>query len=225
MKKYFCLFTVICVLCFSACSKKLDLQGNENSDFVYYHGAEYHSELFFCTDDDLKLMGHIENGAYVYSVGTAAPPEFIEIVGSDNSGVFIRNGSKVPVSGTVTEVLIDPSVRGDNSKYLSQPEELSVLSELTKISGTVQKFTVHNYFTDGNAFYYVYDNSHVSCTENYGGYIAYTNGVWVFASPESVEEWEWGDGNTVTISGIIIEDEALIAKMCQTDIVKYISYT
>lgn len=215
------LFIIMGCICLSSCSEQIELLGNENSESISYNGISYDREYFYCADDDRKLIGHIENGANVYSIGTADPPQFILVVGSDNSGCFIADGSFVPTTGTITKVLIDPGIRSSNSRYLSKDNELSVLAEITEVTGEPQEFLIDNYYTDGNAFYYVYNNSDVSCEENYGGYIAYTNGKWIYSAPG--ETIEWKENNTVLVTGIVIENDELIKKIRKTDIVKYIS--
>lgn len=215
------LFLVIGV--FTSCSE-LNLIGNEHSvEGIEYNDIFYTGDNFYYADSDLKKLGKADNGATVYAIGASDSPEYILIVGRDNSSCFIASDSFVPVSGTVTKALVDPSIRGDNSKQLCTEEELDILEELSKVSGDPQQFTIDNYFTDGNAFYYVYNNSGVSCEENYGGYVAYTDGKWIFASPE-IGEYEWGEVNSVKVTGIVIEDEALIEKMCKTDLTKHIEY-
>lgn len=219
--KLFIILT-LCLLLFSSCTSVIDINGNENAEAIFYNGDEYEFEAFYCADDDRELIGYLDNmyGASVYSVGSG---EYIEIVGSDNSGFFIKSGSEIPVSGTVTKVLIDPSCRGDNSKYLVSEDELAIIEELTNLSGKPQAFDIDNYYTDGNAFYYVYNDSNVSCEDNYGGYIAFSDGKWIYASAENKPVWT-GEVNAVTIEAIIIDDEKLIRKMCKTDLTKYIDY-
>lgn len=223
-KTIFFLLSIMLITSLASCSfsKKIDINGNENTEIINYNGIRYNSKYFDCADDDRTLIGHIENGANVYSIGNADPPEFIQIVGRDNSGCFIKEGSKIPTSGTITKALIDPSLRGNNTKYLSDDHELSMLEKITQLTGEPQKFSLDNYYTEGNAFYYVYNNSNVSYNENYGGYIAYKDGNWIYSAPGS--EREPGENNAVTITGIVIEDDELIDEMCKTDLVKYIKY-
>ena len=219
--KLFAMLT-LCMFLFSSCTPVIDVNGNENSEVISYNGNEYRYEAFYFDDDELKLIGYIDNmfGAYVYSVGS---DDYIKIVGNDNSGFFIKNGSKVPVSGTVTKVLIDPSYRGSESKRLVSDDELAMINELVNLSGDTQTFYVDNYYTDGNSFYYVYNNSNVTCEDNYGGYIAFTDGTWIYAAPEN-KPVRTGEVNAVTINAIIIDDEKLIEKICKTDLIKYIDY-
>ena len=214
-------FIIMCCAYLSSCTEQIELSGNENTELISYNGISYDGEYFYCADDDRKLIGHIENGARVYSIGRADPPQFILIVGRDNSGCFIAEGSFVPTTGTITKVLIDPGIRSNNSRYLSEDNELSVLSKITEITGEPQEFLIDNYYTDGNAFYYVYNDSDVSCKENYGGYIAYTNGKWIYSAPG--ENIEWKENNTALVTGIVIENDELIKKACKTDLLKNIS--
>lgn len=216
--------TAIIMICFSSCTPVIDIKGNENSDVIYYNGEEYESETFYCADDDRRLIGRLDKKAHrarVYSINTDNSDKYILLEGSDNSGCFIKNGCSVPTSGTVTKILIDPGVRGDNSKYLSSQNELKMIEQLKEITGKTQEFAIDNYFTDGNAFYYVYDNSNVSCKNNYGGYIAYTDGNWIFTDSDS-DDFRWLGNNRVIVNAVIIEDEELIKKMCETDLTKYI---
>lgn len=219
--KWFIMLT-LCLFLFSACTPVIDLNGNENSSVIFYNGEEYRNEAFLSAEDDRELIGYLDGkfGSSVYSVGSG---EYIEIVGDDNSGFFIKNGIDIPVSGTVTKVLVDPSYSGDKSLYLVSNDELTMIEELKNLSGETQTFEVDNYYTDGNTFYYVYDNSNVSCEDNYGGYVAFTDGKWIYAAAEN-KSTRTGEGNAVTIEAITIDDPKLIEKMCKTDLTKYIDY-
>lgn len=203
--------------------RKIELNGNEDTDIVFYNGTEYLSGLFYCADDDRRIIGRIDHGARVYTVGSDTSPQYLLIVGRDNSDTFIAEGASVPTSGKITKILIDPGIRSDNSQYLSSADEIAVIDEITNLSGEFQTFRVDNYYTNGNAFYYVYNNSNVSCNENYGGYIAFTEGKWIYAPPENRPVWT-GECNGVTIEALVIDDEEIIEKMCRTDMVKYIDY-
>ena len=215
------LLTGYCLL--SSCGKAV-ISGNENSYSVEYNGVTYDSAVFYNADSDRKRIGKAENGAYVYSVGDFDPPKYLLVEGSDNSGCFIAQGETVPTSGTVTKALIDPGVRSDNSKWLSKKEDLDMLEEISSLTGELETFTIDNYFTDGNSFYYVYDDSKVSCEENWGGYIAYAQGNWIYISPESNCTYDWGEANSVTVTAIAIKDKDLIERMCSSDLTKYIEY-
>ncbi|MBR6400769.1 MAG: hypothetical protein IKS17_06055 [Firmicutes bacterium] len=204
--------------------RPINLSGDESSWDIEYKGVKYRGEAFYCADDDRKFIGHIKNGAAVYTVGNAKDPRYILIQGDDNSGCFIADGTNVPTSGKVTKVLIDPGIREDNSRYLSTDEELDVISEIGGIKGKIEKFEIENYYTDGNSFYYVYDDSNVSSCDNYGGYVAYTNGKWIYSAPSERDKIEWVGNNRAVISGVVIDDEKLISRMCETALTKYIEY-
>lgn len=220
MKKSIFLFCLILVtFCLVSCSKLEGFIGNENyMEGVEYNGVSYTADSFFCANS--VLLGRADNGAKIYSVGSFDSPKYIVIVGDDNAMCYIKDGVTVPTDGKVTKVLIDPEARRAYSFNLSGDEELNVIFELTKITGQKQNFTVENYYTDGNAFYYVYNESDVSTPENYGGYIALVNGQWIYSAPG--EKLELKEDNTAVISGVVIEDEELIDRMCKTDLVKYI---
>ncbi|MBQ8961790.1 MAG: hypothetical protein IJ071_11355 [Ruminococcus sp.] len=206
------------------CSCGTVIQGNENSYTVVYDGVTFYSQTFYCADSDRERLGKAESGADVLSVGGFDPPRYLLVEGSDNSGCFIADGESVPTSGQVTKALIDPGVRADNSKELSKKEELDMLEELSGLTGEPRTFTIDNYFTDGNSFYYVYDDSGVSCEENWGGYVAYAQGEWIYISPDPDRTYDWGEGNSVTVTAIAIKDQDLIQRMCSTDLTKYIEY-
>ena len=220
MKKLAVIFLmVICCICLTSCSKLLNISGNENSDYIKYNGILYNGAGFYAVDDDLRLIGHIKDGANVYAVGNDKPPQFIIIHGSDNSGCFAAEGADIPTSGRITMALIDPVTRGTNSQYLSTSDELAMLAKITNLTGEPQEFLVDNYYTEGNEFYYVYNDSNVTCSDNYGGYVAYTDGKWIYSAPgESIERKEH---NTVLITGIVIEDEELINEMCGSVLTNY----
>ena len=226
MKRTKILLTLSSVLTFlilTSCSD-LDIDGNENGESIKYNGVLYNSGYFYNADSDRVKLGKAQNGADVYSIGNTDPPNYILIVGSDNSGCFFAPGASVPTSGTITKALIDPGVRGNNSRVMSTNDELEILDELAHIDGELKQFTVDNYYTDGNSFYYVYNNSDVSCEENWGGYVAYTEGQWIFLSPDKGSIDERGEVNSVKVSAVVISDKDLIARMCKTDLTKYIEY-
>lgn len=217
-----CSLCLFCLVYYLYHTRSAHINGDENCEFIRYNGAEYRYACFYCADDDRKYIGRANNGAAVYTVGPYEPPKFILVEGIDNSGCFSAQDAKVPTSGKVTKVLVDPGVRGDNSKYLSSEAELAVISKLSKVTGEAHEFEVHNYYTDGNAFYYVYDDSNVSCSENYGGYIALIDGKWIYSSPQERKKFKRIKDNTYKISGVVIEDEELISAFKKTDLVKYI---
>ncbi|MBP0964356.1 MAG: hypothetical protein J5999_03575 [Oscillospiraceae bacterium] len=219
MKKSAVIFLmVICCICLTSCSKLLDISGNENSDYIKYNGILYNGAGFYAVDD-LRLIGHIKDGADVYAVGNDQPPQFIIICGSDNSGCFAVEDAYIPTSGRITRALIEPATIGTDSQYLSTDDELAMLAKITNLTGEPQEFLVDNYYTEGNEFYYVYNDSNVTCSDNYGGYVAYTDGKWIYSAPgESIERKEH---NTVLITGIVIEDEELINEMCGSVLTNY----
>lgn len=219
MKKSAVIFLMtICCICLTSCSKLLNISGNENSDYVKYDGILYNGAGFYVVDD-LRLIGHIKDGADVYAVGNDKPPQFIIICGSDNSGCFAAEGAYIPTSGRITKALIEPATIGTDPRYLSTNDELAMLAKITNLTGEPQEFLVDNYYTEGNEFYYVYNDSNVTCSDNYGGYIAYTDGKWIYSAPgESIERKEH---NTVLITGIVIEDEELINEMCGSVLTNY----
>lgn len=219
MKKSAVIFLMtICCICLTSCSKLLNISGNENSDYVKYDGILYKGAGFYVVDD-LRLIGHIKDGADVYAVGNDKPPQFIIICGSDNSGCFAAECAYIPTSGRITKALIEPATIGTDPQYLSTNDELAMLAKITNLTGEPQEFLVDNYYTEGNEFYYVYNDSNVTCSDNYGGYIAYTDGKWIYSAPgESIERKEH---NTVLITGIVIEDEELINEMCGSVLTNY----
>lgn len=219
-----CIAVILCAAALCSCTGKVIVTGTENSECVVYNGVTYVGSVFYNADSDRKKLGKAETGATVYAVGNSSPPSFLLLEGYDNSGCYIASRASVPTSGKVTKALVDPGVRRDNSKYLSEEAELEVLEELSQIDGELRQFTVDNYYTDGNSFYYVYNNSGVSCEENWGGYVAYTEGKWIFVSPEKGSFDEWGDKNSVKVTAVTIEDNDLIKRMCKTDLTKYIEY-
>lgn len=213
---------IICCICLTSCLRILNITGNENSEIIEYNGITYNWEIFYAADDDLKLLGHIKDGADVYTVVNDEPQQFIVICGRDNSGCFVAEGAYIPTSGRITKALIDPKIRGSNTRYLSTADELAMLEKITNLTGEPQEFLVDNYYTDGNAFYYIYNDTNVTCYDNYGGYIAYTDGKWIYSAPGESKEWQ--EHNTVLISGIVIEDEDLINEICESSLGEYIDY-
>ena len=99
---------------------------------------------------------------------------------------------------------------------------MNIVAELAAIEGEVQEFTVENYYTEGNAFYYVYDGSNVSTYQNYGGYIAYVNGCWIYSAPGMKIQIDQRVSNTAVVEAVIIKDPELLTGICKTDLVKWI---
>lgn len=217
-----CSLCLFCLVYYSYHTRSAHIKGDENSEAIWYNGVEYSYDNFYCADDDRKYIGTANNGAAVYTIGPYEQPKFFLVEGSDNSRCFSAQDAKVPTSGKVTKVLVDPGLRGDNSKYLSSEYDLSVVSELSNITGKVQEFEVYNYYTNGNGFYYVYDDSNISCSKNYGGYIAFIDGKWIYSSPKESKTFKSIKDKTYKFSGIVIEDEELISALKKTDLVKYI---
>ena len=223
IKRSLLLFAAVSSAFLCSCGAKTVVSGTENNESVIYNNVKYSSTVFYNADSDRTLLGKAETGADVYAVGKTDPPDFLLIEGSDNSGCFAAPGANVPTSGTVTKILIDPGVRADNSKSLCSKDEISMIKEITDLKGDLQQFTVHNYFTEGNAFYYEFNDSKVSCEKNYGGYICFADEKWIFVPPDA-DNIVHLDNNEVKVNGIIIEDSELIGRMCLTDLVKYINY-
>jgi hypothetical protein len=217
------LLLVTCFTSLTSCSDKINLSGNENTEAISYNGVWYPQEDFYCAEDDMIELGRVDGGGIAYGIGLEDIPKYIFIYGYDNSRCFIAEGCSVPTSGKITKVLVDPAIRGDKSKYLSTDDELAVVQDLVNLSGEEQTYAVDNYYSNGNSFYYVYNDSNVSCKANYGGYVAYTHGTWIYAPPENSTTHTDDAPNSVTIDAIAIEDEDLIDRICQTDIAKDIS--
>ena len=225
MKKR-CILSIMAILslfCFISCSKLPELPGltgNDNAWKITYNGVAYTGKDFFCADEDKQLLGRADNGARVYAIGNTDDPIYMVIEGNDNTGCYIKEGYSVPTSGTVTKVLVDPAVRSKNTCVLAAQEELDMVSELTGYRGETQEFSIDNVYIQGNRFYYVYDGSNVATTENYGGYIAYINGTWIYAAPGN--KLEQKENNAAIVEAVILDDAALINKICQTNLVAFI---
>ena len=222
MNRRFYLFILFCVLISGtiSCSKLPGLIGHENMETIEYNGELYKAKDFYCFDDDRVFLGYADNGAKVYTVGDKSDPIYLMIVGEDNTGCYIKEGCSVPISGAITKVLIDPGIREINTQALSKEEELKVAAEITKITGETREYTVDNYYTNGNSFYYVFNGSNVSSEENYGGYIACVNGTWIYSAPDNKIEWK--ENNTVIVSAVVIDNPDLVGRMCKTALAKRI---
>lgn len=224
MKKIiaFALFA-ICMLGLTSCGKLSGLVGNENAvEGITYNGVSYDAHAFYCAENDKHFLGYADDRARVYCIGNKNDPDYIIIDGSDNTTAYVKEGVTVPTSGTVTKILIDPYVRGNNKLVLAKKEDLDLIAQLTGISGEVQDFTVGNFYTDGNEFYYVYNGSGVSVRENYGGYIAFANGKWIYSAPGNKIERK--ENNMAVVAAVVIEDSDLIDKICKTDLARYIAH-
>lgn len=196
----------------------------ERAEVFDYNGRHYESEGYFAADDDMIFKGRSEiDGSSVYFLEDTDTPNYILIVGSDNSRHYLADGVSIDTSGEITKILIDPGIRATNNRVLTSKEDIEKVRILTAISGEEKKYFIKNYFTQGNSFYYEYNNCPVSVSENLGGYVALTEGEWIYVSPENYRKNRESKGNnSVIVTGVKITDSELIRWLKKSDLAKYI---
>lgn len=80
-----------------------------------YNGIDYRNSYFMVADADRIHVGYAEETrGKVYFIGSRTSPDYIAIVGSDNTTHYAAEGCVPDTSGTVTKVLIDPGIRKTN---------------------------------------------------------------------------------------------------------------
>ena len=128
--------------------------------------------------------------------------------------------------GTVTKVLIDPGVRAINNRVITWKTAIERVMEITRLTGEESEYTIENIYTQGENFYFAYNDCVVTDANNLGGYVAFIDGDWIYASPENyramLKTVNRQEGNMGTVYAVKISDEKLIAWLEKSILVSYI---
>lgn len=194
-----------------------------NTEAFTYNNRHYYMNDFYVADEDRFFIGKTKKyHDNIYAVGNSDSPDYFVIVGSDNTANFKAENCEIATSGEITKVLIDPGIREVNDRVLSAKEDLEMISKLSSVNGEEQEFIIDNYHTQGNTFYYEYDNCPVTNAENLGGYVALAEDKWIFVSPANYEKMEQLENNTVKVQGRVIENQEILEWLQGSVLVKYI---
>lgn len=191
-----------------------DIYG-ETAEFMRYNGKDYKSSYFMVADADRIHVGYAkETLGKVYFIGSRTSPDFIAIVGSDNTTHYAAEGCVPDYSGTVTKVLIDPGIRDTNNRVITWKSDIERVLEITSFTGEESEYSIDNIYTQGNSFFFAYNDCVVTDANNLGGYVALVDGEWIYASPENYRTMlntvDHREGNMGVVRAIKITDEKLI---------------
>lgn len=191
------------------------IPGENAVDGFRYNGIDYRNSYFMVADADRIHVGYAEETrGKVYFIGSRTSPDYIAIVGSDNTTHYAAEGCVPDTSGTVTKVLIDPGIRKTNKLVITRKSDMDQLLAITNLQGEEKEYTIENIYTQGNDFYFACNDCVVVDSNNLGGYIALTGGEWIYASPENykamLNDMNQRESNKGTVRGVRITDEKLI---------------
>ena len=179
-------------------------------------------------DEDRIHVGYAkETRGKVYFIGSRTSPDYIVIVGSDNTSNYAADGCVPDSTGTVTKVLVDPGVRAKNDKVITKKFDIETLLAITRTVGEERDYVINNIYTKGNVFYFAYNDCVVvQSPANLGGYIALVDGDWIYASPENyramLDSVDYREGNMGTVRAIRISDEKMIDWLEKSIVTRYI---
>jgi len=205
-----------------------EIPGEHAAEGFRYNGKYYGSSYFMVADEDRIHMGYAkETRGKVYFIGSRTSPDYIVIVGSDNTSNYAADGCVPESTGTVTKVLVDPGVRAKNDKVITKKSDIETLLAITRTVGEERDYVINNIYTKGNVFYFAYNDCVVvQSPDNLGGYIALVDGEWIYASPENyramLDSVDYREGNMGTVRAIRISDEKMIDWLEKSIVTRYI---
>ena len=204
------------------------IPGEHAAEGFRYNGKYYGSSYFMVADEDRIHVGYAkETRGKVYFIGSRISPDYIVIVGSDNTSNYAADGCVPESSGTVTKVLVDPGIRAKNNKVIIKKSDIETLLAITRTVGEERDYAINNIYTQGNDFYFAYNDCVVAKgPDNLGGYIALVDGEWIYASPENykamLDNVDYREGNMGTVRAIRISDEKMIDWLEKSIVTRYI---
>lgn len=192
-----------------------NIPGENAVEGFRYNGTFYRPSYFMVADADRIHVGYAkETRGKVYFIGSRTSPDYIAIVGSDNTTHYAAEGCVPDTSGTVTKVLVDPGIRAANNRAITRKQDIDKLLGITSLQGEEKEYTIENIYTQGDTFYFAYNDCVVVAADNLGGYIALVDGDWIYTSPENyramLNTMNQRESNAGTVKGVRIEDEKMI---------------
>lgn len=192
-----------------------DIPGENAVEGFRYNGINYRNSYFMVADADRIHVGYAkETKGKVYFIGSRTSPDYIAIVGSDNTTHYAAEGCAPDHSGTVTKVLIDPGIRKTNKLVITWKSDIDKLLAITNLQGEEKEYTIENIYTQGNDFYFAYNDCVVVTSDNLGGYIAIVDGDWIYVSPENYRTMlsavNHRESNAGIAKGVRIEDKKTV---------------
>lgn len=189
-----------------------------------YNNIHYSSSVYFVAEDDLKYMGTTEEKiSDVYFIGNSESPDYIFVSGDDNFTCYKADYASIETSGNITKVLIDPTYGSILNPSLSSKEEIDMIYNLVNIQGEEKEYFIENYYTQGNSFYYAYNNCPVASNNSFGGYIASIGNEWIYVNPENFKNSNYSDNqneHSLTVKGIAIKDKSLLDKILKSKLIE-----
>ena len=204
-----------------------DIPGENAAEGFRYNGIDYHNSYFMVADADRIHVGYAkETRGKVYFIGNRTSPDYIAIVGSDNTTHYAAEGCVPDTSGTVTKVLVDPGIRAANNCAITRKQDIDKILGITSLQGEEKEYTIENIYTQGNTFYFAYNDCVVVAADNLGGYIALVDGDWIYTSPENyramLNTMNQRESNAGTVKGVRIEDEKMIEWLEKSAVTSFI---
>ena len=180
-----------------------------------YNGINYRNSYFMVADADRIHVGYAkETQGQVYFIGSRTSPDYIAIVGSDNTTHYAAEGCTPDTAGTVTKVLVDPGIRATNNRVITRRQDIDRLLEIIRLQGEEKEYSIENIYTQGNMFYFAYNDCVVVTSDNLGGYIAIVDGDWIYVSPENYRTMlsavNHRESNAGLAKGVRIEDKKTV---------------
>ncbi len=141
----------------------------------------------------------------------------------DNTRYYINPTYTIPVSGKITKIYIDPCGGSQNQKTIYSPEDIDFVERITKLDDTEKLYNIDNFYTCGNEFYLAFNNCPASTNKNIGGYIAYTDGKYIYFSPKNRSNMLINhENNSCEGYGIEITDKELLKWLPDSILTDYI---
>ena len=178
----------------------------------FYYKNKYYvpSYCFYGCENAKKRIATDNQGYPIYVYGDKNNPIFIEVSGFGNSLQFIEYGKEVPTSGEITGIYIQRYI--GNKNIIKSEDEIKTLKNLTFMKEKEEFFTIEPYETHCK-FYYLYNNSAVTCYENLGGLIVVRDDKVIYINEENWHEAETIDANYYKVKGIKIKDKEIAKKL------------
>jgi len=192
-----------------------EIPGEHAVEGFRYNGKYYGSSYFMVADADRIHVGYAkETRGKVYFIGSRTSPDYIAIVGSDNTTHYAAEGCTPDTAGTVTKVLVDPGIRATNNRVITRRQDIDRLLEIIRLQGEEKEYSIENIYTQGNMFYFAYNDCVVVTSDNLGGYIAIVDGDWIYVSPENYRTMlsavNHRESNAGIAKGVRIEDKKTV---------------
>lgn len=156
---------------------------------INYKGQTGIMESFFPDFTEAKFLGRTEDKDFkVYGYGNGRNYNLVTLVGSDNTDSYNLGGFKIPTTGEVTKVFLDPGIRAGSNKVTKKQRDIEMFKKLADYKGEEDTWHIDNIYTDGAEICFAYNDCPVTTYENLVLYIAYVENSWIIVTPESYKK-------------------------------------